>query len=128
MHIVRVDCKNGLHIEFGYGSQAKADVAVGTLQAAMGDGNNGPLVMIADDQGRRGVFLVEQLLQVMVVDVEVEVAAMVAQSVRIEQLKQEGVERARREATAGAGLLVPRPVMLGADGRPRMNGAPVRGI
>lgn len=102
MHILRVDWKNGLHVEFNFVNDGDARKAWDAIDTA----KKTEEVLVQDDAGRQSKVLRGEVQHFMVVDFAAEVAA----AVQAEHVKQAVVQKLapqQQVVRAAPGLLVP---------------------
>lgn len=114
-YVLRVDLRSGLHLEFGYDTAADAEKWHAELHDVLDDGLD--LVNIQDGMGHASFIVGSQIAHLGVCDIAAEVAGRVGQGL----IAQEAEKRALAAHQRGS-VLVPRPSVIGADGRPLVNG------
>lgn len=115
MHILRVDWKNGLHVEFNFENSNDAGKAWDAIDAAKKTDE----VLIADDAGRVSKVVRGEVQHFMVVDFAAEVAA----AVMADQIKQgviKGMVPQPQVVRAAPGLLVPPGTVMPSAGKHAM--------
>lgn len=115
MHILRVDWKNGLHVEFNFENSNDARKAWDAIDAA----KKTEEVLIEDDAGRTSKVLRGEVQHFMVVDF----AAEVATAVQADLLKQQVIKSIVPQpqvVRAAPGLLVPPGTVMPSAGKHAM--------
>lgn len=116
MHILRVDWKNGLHVEFNFENSNDAGKAWDAIDAAKKTDE----VLIADDAGRVSKVVRGEVQHFMVVDFAAEVATAVQADLLKQQVIKSIVPQPQQVVRAAPGLLVPPGTVMPSAGKHAM--------
>jgi hypothetical protein len=111
MHILRIDYKTGLRIDFGFTEKRAATEALSALDEA----KSGSMVIVVDDHGHEGHVVKDGLLACVLTDLDAEVAGQMDVQQRVAELKASLAPETQQPARWNSGTV---PVRAVGDAQP----------